>query len=327
MDFAEALDTIWNTTPVATREAIKKVAPDMFRHFNMDTPLVICHFMAQIGHESGNGKVTRENMSYSAERIMEVFGVGHHSAAVTPREAKLLARNPVGLAERVYGLGNPKKAKELGNIKQGDGYRYRGNGFLQLTGRGSHRKIGQMIGLDLETDPDLLLQPGNSFMAACAEYVNLKAYNAALADNIELETRRINGGYNGLAERKVLLRRWKEALDGIQAPAWAPRGAELDKPKTLMTTSEGVLGTGATAAGGVTVFTQIMSYVNSWNDTVSAVQGNAGQIVETVKVVKPFFGLNAQTWGIVGATTGVCCVLLLIGVLVFKFLKLRKNEV
>jgi putative chitinase len=327
MDFDAALDTIWKTTPVATREAIKRVAKDTFRLFDMDHPLVICHFMAQIGHESGNGKITRENMSYSAQRIMEVFGVGKHSAAITPREAQLLARNPVGLAERVYGLGNPKKAKELGNIKQGDGYRYRGNGFLQLTGRASHRKIGEMIGLDLESNPDYLLRPDHSFVAACAEYVNLGAREAAEKDDIRTETRRINGGFNGLAERQVLLRKWKEALDGVEAPVWAPRGAELDKPKTLMSTSEGVLGTGAAVTGSATAVTQIMSNVSSVNDTITSMHDGAEQAVETVKIVKPFLGMSAQTWGIIGATTGVICVLLLIGVLVFRYLKLRKNNV
>lgn len=322
MKFDEALDKLWATTPSATREAIKKVAPGIFMHFAMNSPLVIAHFMAQIGHESGNGKVKRENMSYSAERIMEVFGVGRHSARVTSAEASRLAYHPEELAERVYGLGNPKKARELGNTQPGDGWKFRGNGFLQLTGRASHRDIGQQIGLDLENDPDLLNDPGNSFMAACAEYVKLKAYNAALADNIVLETRRINGGVNGLAERKVLLRKWKECLDGIDAPAWAPRGAELDKAPKLLSTRTGQLGTGAAAMGGVSAVSQIMSNVNSFNDTVSAVQSNATSVVETVKVVKPFLGMNPQTWGIIGATAGVLCVLFVIGVLIYRHIKI-----
>jgi predicted chitinase len=61
--------------------------------------------------------------------------------------------NPKALAERAYCLGNPKKAKELGNTQPGDGYRFRGNGMLQLTGRGSHKSMGAKTGFDLDATP------------------------------------------------------------------------------------------------------------------------------------------------------------------------------
>jgi putative chitinase len=69
-------------------------------------------------------------MNYSAPRLLEIFGVNRHSAAVTAFEAEKLARKPEAIAERVYGLGNPRKARELGNTQPGDGFRFRGNGIL-----------------------------------------------------------------------------------------------------------------------------------------------------------------------------------------------------
>jgi len=81
-------------------------------------------------------------MNYSAERLMQIFGVGRHSAAVTPAEAERLAHDERAIAERVYGLGNPRKALELGNKEQGDGFRYRGCGLMQTTGRFNFRLMG-----------------------------------------------------------------------------------------------------------------------------------------------------------------------------------------
>jgi predicted chitinase len=78
-------------------------------------------------------------MSYNAPRLLEVFGAGRHSAGITPGEAQALARRPEAIAERVYGLGNPSKARELGNTQSGDGFRYRGGGLMQTTGRANYR--------------------------------------------------------------------------------------------------------------------------------------------------------------------------------------------
>jgi putative chitinase len=105
------------------------------QQFGIVTPLRLSHFLAQVLHETGGGTVLFENLTYTtAARVMEIFGVGRHSAAVWPEEVPALLKNPERLADRVYGLGNPKKAAELGNMRPGDGYRYRGGGALQTTG-------------------------------------------------------------------------------------------------------------------------------------------------------------------------------------------------
>lgn len=102
----------------------------------------LAYIIATVYHETGGKMVpVRENMNYSADRILAVFG-SKHSAKVTSAEAKKLARNPEALAERVYGLGNPKKARELGNTLPGDGWKYRGGGLDQRTGKYNYTRVG-----------------------------------------------------------------------------------------------------------------------------------------------------------------------------------------
>ena len=132
----------------------------LLAQFEITTPLRISHFLAQILHETGGGAVLWENLTYTTVvRILAIFGVGHHSAGVRPNEAPGLVRNPQALAERVYGLGNPRMARMLGNTKPGDGYRYRGGGMLQTTGGTNYRKMGELTGVDFYGAPDLIVAP------------------------------------------------------------------------------------------------------------------------------------------------------------------------
>jgi len=131
----------------------------LFEEHDITTPLRMAHFLAQALHETGGFTVLRENMKYSAARLIQIFGVNHHSAAVTAAEADRIANQPESIAERVYGLGNPRKARELGNTQPGDGFRFRGNGVLQTTGRNNHRRMGEACGLDFEEKPELVTIP------------------------------------------------------------------------------------------------------------------------------------------------------------------------
>jgi putative chitinase len=232
--FGASLARLWPRAPSATRAGIAEVADEVFTKYEINTPLRRAHFMAQISHECGAGTIVREDMNYRAERIGQIFGVGVHSAKVTQAESERLAHNPKALAERVYGLGNPKKAKELGNTQPGDGYRYRGNGMLQLTGRASHANMGRKTGFDLEADPEQLEDAAKSFRVAAAEFRALNCLPAADADDVALVTRRVNGGRNGLSERTVWLRKWKMALEGVEEPPKRPRGAPAVDAKPLM---------------------------------------------------------------------------------------------
>ena len=144
--------------------------------FGIDTPARQAAFLAQIGHESGS-------LHYS----VELWG------------PTLMQR---GYEGRI----------DLGNLQPGDGYRYRGRGLLQVTGRDNYRRTGLALGMDLESFPDLLAEPGlASRSAACfwqAHNLNVFADSGAF----ETLTRRINGGINGLADRQRL---WAAAQDAL----------------------------------------------------------------------------------------------------------------
>lgn len=186
----------------------------LLQKYGLQTPLRQAHLLAQVFHETDGLKIGFENMNYRAPRILEVFGVGRHSAAVRPAEAEMLAGHPEELAERVYGLGNPRKAKELGNTQQGDGFRYRGGGLLQTTGRGAYRARGKEIGVNLETKPERILGPDVALLPALGEWSAGKLNDAADRGDIALITRVINGGYNGLESRKAWFARIYPLLTG-----------------------------------------------------------------------------------------------------------------
>lgn len=290
------LRRLWPKAPSSKINAIVNVCDDVFRQCRMTDPLVVAHFMAQISHENNAGQATRENLSYSAEQIVKVFGVGKHSAGVTIEEAAGLARNPRALAERVYGLGNPKKAKELGNLKTGDAYRYRGNGDLQCTGGANHKRVADLTGFDVYNSPEMLEDPATAFRCAAVEFVALKCVPAAKNDNVAQVTRLVNGGRNGLAERTVWLRKWKTCLDGVDEPPKLPRGAPDPEDKTL---AQSKIAQGTVASiglGAVGTGAQIANAVSTASDTVATARDASDNAVTVIQTVKPFLGLAPSVW-------------------------------
>jgi putative chitinase len=260
--------------PLTPLALVKSVAPnarsnyldaigssaDLLNQRGINTPLRLAHFFAQALLETGGFTVLRESMDYSAPRLLQIFGVGHHSAAITESEANALAHNEQAIAERVYGLGNPAKARELGNTQPGDGFRYRGNGVLQMTGRGAHHSIGAACGVDFEASPDLATTAEHALKPAVQEWTE-KGLNAfADRDDIRTITLRINGGFNGFDERQAWLVKLKKALIAAgDLPAGAEIGSPNDDVRALQTdlntlgarpplTVDGVLGPMTTAA-------------------------------------------------------------------------------
>lgn len=171
------VDIVRQVAPNARLEYVTAFANGdaLFQQYRVNTPLRMAHFLAQVLAETGGLTVTWENMSYSEQRILEVFGITpdgkvHHSARVTAAEAKTLAHHPQELAERVYGMGNPAKARELGNVKPGDAYRLRGGGIMQTTGGYNYTKFGKMFGVDLYNHPELILSAEHALKPALAEW-------------------------------------------------------------------------------------------------------------------------------------------------------------
>lgn len=327
--FEAALNKLWPRAKPSVRQAILAAYENEFTKAGMLDPGVIAEFMAQISHECGAGQIIRENMNYSAKRIGQIFGYDPekgkyvHSARVTPEEALLLVNQPEKLAERVYGLGNPKKAKELGNTRPGDGFRYRGGGMLQLTGGYNYKTRGDKIGYNLYDNPDQLNNPTISFKVAVAEFVGLGCVPLAKKGDTLGITLRVNGGRNGLSDRQVWVRRWKAELTGVEEPPFAPREAELDAAPPFLGTRTGQISVVTGAAATVSTVSQIGQAVNTVTDTVQTVTENGKQVAATVKIVNNFLGLSAQTWGHIGIGAAVAVILGVIGIAIYRYLKLR----
>lgn len=161
--------------------------------YGINTPTRVAHFLAQISVESGRLSRTEEDLSYSAERLKAVWP----SRFKTLQEARQYERNPQALAERVYG-------GRMGNASPGDGWKYRGRGLKQLTGKANY--VAYMLAADIDcfSNPDLLLQPQHA--ADSAAWFWSSNGCSALADRCDIAglTRRINGGTNGLEERQAI---------------------------------------------------------------------------------------------------------------------------
>ena len=158
----------------------------------VDTLLRRAHFIAQLAHESGGFKRLVENLNYSAERIEVVF-------PKLKDRAGELARNPEALANAAYG-----GRKDLGNSSPGDGRRYRGRGLIQLTGRDNYREAGVALGLELVGNPNQAAEPDIAVRVALWFFESRDCNDLADRDDVEAVTRRINGGLNGLADRRRL---------------------------------------------------------------------------------------------------------------------------
>lgn len=225
-----ATETVRRIAPHASDNYLKAIGQGaLFEKHGVTTPLRMAHFLAQALHETGGFTVLRESMNYSAARLVEIFGVNHHSAAVTESEAARLVGDPVAIAERVYGLGNPRKARELGNTQPGDGFLYRGNGVLQTTGRGNHRRMGLACEVDLEGNPELATAPEHALKPALSEWTenNLNAF--ADKNDIRTITLRINGGVTGLAEREEWFNKAWLLLKSDSQPAEAWEVSDEDE--------------------------------------------------------------------------------------------------
>ncbi len=160
----------------------------------------LAHFVAQVLHESGGLGRLVENLNYSAERLCAVWP----KRFPNPDRARPYARNPEGLANYVYG-------GRMGNIDPGDGWRYIGRGLIQITGRSNYELIAELTGMDVVTTPDLLTEPNAALLSALAWW----GESLPEADDMSVEqvTRVVNGGLNGLDERKRLFERAMRVLE------------------------------------------------------------------------------------------------------------------
>lgn len=176
-------------------------------------------FMAQMDHESGGFRSMEENLKYSADGLMKTFPRHYKSMADAQRDAG----NPEAIANRVYG-------GRLGNTGAGDGYKFRGRGMIQLTGKANYEEAGKALGLDLANNPDLAADPDVAAKIATWYWQSKGVGQAARQGDVTSATRRINGGVNGLADRQAKYRNYLAAGPIMaSAPARSSAAPAIDR--------------------------------------------------------------------------------------------------
>ncbi|PHR21295.1 MAG: peptidoglycan-binding protein [Sphingopyxis sp.] len=171
-------------------EAIAGTMQATLEKYEIDTALRIAHFLAQIAHESAGFRTTEE------------FASG---AAYEGR-------------------------RDLGNSEPGDGRRYKGRGLLQLTGRANYRALGKKIGMDLEGEPELAAEPATSLVIACEYWKDRKINRHCDRDDLIRVTKAVNGGLNGLEDRRRYLSKAKTAIARVEALGQAANAKSGPRP-------------------------------------------------------------------------------------------------
>ena len=185
------LDTLKGHIP----DSVIAMIPEVASKFEINTPLRLAHFLAQCGHESGGFKLTQENLNYSAKGLAGIFKKYFPTeAAATP-----YARQPQKIANKVYA-----NRMANGSEASGDGYKFRGRGYIQLTGRDNYTQFGKAIGEDIASNPDAV---SSNYALLSAAWFWSKNGLIKLADGGSTDTtvtsitKRVNGGTIGLADR------------------------------------------------------------------------------------------------------------------------------
>lgn len=323
------LRRLWPKAPQAKIDSICAISEEVFGEHGIDDSHVVVQFMANVSHECGAGAIIRESGNYSAIRIVEVFGKGHSSAAVSPAEAQELAHKPEALFERVYNLPHsPKLARDLGNHEPGDGYKYRGGGDLQLTGRDSYTRIGRMTGHpEILENPDLLADPVISFKVAVAEFVALGCVGPAKKMMTGVVRQKVNGGHNGLAEVQVWVRKWSEALPEVATPEPLPRGSDAENAKPIVESNVVKGSIGAAIATGGTIASSVSNVTQQASDAVMQVQSATENVHVVAKAVHPFLGLMPQVWEGIGIACGAVALVAIGYVVVNHWQNLRQGRI
>ena len=168
---------------------------ETFNKFNINTTQRISHFLAQVMVESEDFSAVVENLNYSAHALLATFP-SHFTAA----EAQAYARQPEKIANRAYAnrMGN-------GDEASGEGWKFRGRGYIQCTGKANYSGFGKELGIDLINHPELLEQPEYAMLCAGAYWNdrNLNVVADKSGDDVTKITKAINGGTNGLATRQA----------------------------------------------------------------------------------------------------------------------------
>jgi len=175
---------------------------DAFERFEINTPMRQACFIGQCAHESEHFKFLEENLNYKAESLVRTW-----PHRFTPELAAECAHNPEKIANIAY-------ADRMGNgpPSSGDGFAYRGRGLIQLTGKNNYTACGNALGLDLVSNPDFLATPQGAALSAGWFWYTQGLNELADANEMEIMTKRINGGTIGMENRLALMQQALEVL-------------------------------------------------------------------------------------------------------------------
>ena len=186
-----------NTTNLASKmpSIASKYMLEVVERYNITEPLRLAHFLAQIAHESGNFQFVAENLNYSADSLMRVFPKYFKDKAT----AEKYARKPEMIGSRVYAsrMGNGDEASK-------EGFKFRGRGYLQLTGKDNYKSFSDFIGEDCVANPDLV-STKYPMDSAIWFFDKNKLWDICVKgageDIVTLVTKRVNGGTHGIEDR------------------------------------------------------------------------------------------------------------------------------
>ena len=181
--------------------------------YGINTERRAAHFISQCAHESGNFRTLEENLNYSEKALNAVFG--RYFGAAPKRNAAEYARNPEKIANYVYQDEFRSKGGQMGNVKDGDGWLFRGRGLKQLTGRNNYTGFGKSVGMTAEEAAAYVATPKGAVESACWFWDTNKLNTIADTDDVVKMTKKINGGNIGLADRQA---RYKKAMEVFGNP-------------------------------------------------------------------------------------------------------------
>lgn len=195
-------------------------------HGDIVTPLRVQHFLSEIATETGGLKSVEESLNYSVDGLLSTFGRHRISEADAHRLGRSGNRKAKQqeIANTVYGGAWGKK--NLGNTEPGDGWKYRGGGMMQTTGRENYRKMG------FENNPEALREPVTAFKTAVREWRNRGCNELADKDDVVAVRKKINGGSNGLADAREYLKTAKTIFKNVSAVS-APVNVPVPETKPV----------------------------------------------------------------------------------------------
>ena len=171
---------------------------ELLPKYGITTERRVAHFLSQCAHESGGFRKLEENLNYSAKALRAVFG--RYFGPAPKRDADEYHRQPEMIANYVY-MDEFRKYK-MGNTEEGDGWRFRGRGLKQLTGRENYTNFGKSVGMSAEEAAEYVATPAGAIESACWFWDAKNLNNIADGDDVKRMTKVINGGSIGLDDRK-----------------------------------------------------------------------------------------------------------------------------